>query len=265
VAYLPRRCGGLNPWTTWRLYRLQQRRRRLLPRYTAVAVASRHMHTEYIRHGVPNARLHLLPLFPPGVEASLEPPAPRPLTGRVLMVGRLTALKGGRQLALAVALTRRRLGRQLTLVVAGDGPERGPMEEAARRAGVPVRFCGWVDSGAREALMREADLLAVPSLWPEPFGLVGLEAGCLGLPAVAYEVGGIPDWLRPGESGELAPADPPTAEGLADALLRALGDPERLNRLGRGAWQVAREYTAEKHLARLEAILEAAAGKQGRS
>jgi glycosyltransferase involved in cell wall biosynthesis len=147
----------------------------------------------------------------------------------------------------------------LTLVVAGDGAERGAMEDAARRAAVPAQFAGWVDAGVRERLMREADVLAAPSLWPEPFGLVGIEAGCVGLPAVAYRVGGIPDWLRPGESGELAPADPPTAEGLADALARALADPQRLARLGCGAWRVAGEFTAEAHLVRLEAILKEAA------
>jgi glycosyltransferase involved in cell wall biosynthesis len=260
AAYFPHRCGGLNPLTAWRLYRLQQRRRRLLPRYAAVAVASRHMHREYSRHGVRDDRLQVLPLFPPGVAPSPEPPRLRPLSGRVLMVGRLTAVKGCRQLVEAAALARPRLGRGLTLVVAGDGPERGAMEESARRAGLPAEFTGWVDARTRGALMAGADVLAVPSVWPEPFGLVGLEAGCLGVPAVAYAVGGVPDWLRPGESGELAPADPPTAAGLADALLRALGHPDRLGRLGQGAWRVAGEFTAERHLSRLEGILAAAAG-----
>src|SRR5262249_29117697 len=62
AAFFPRRCGGLNPWTAWRLYRLQRHRLRLLPRYAAVAVASRRLRDEYARHGVERARLHLLPL-----------------------------------------------------------------------------------------------------------------------------------------------------------------------------------------------------------
>ena len=61
--------------------------------------------------------------------------------------------------------------------------------------------------------MASADLLVVPSLWPEPFGLVGLEGARSRLPAAAFAVGGIPDWLRSGVNGYLAPGDPPTPAG----------------------------------------------------
>jgi glycosyltransferase involved in cell wall biosynthesis len=103
--------------------------------------------------------------------------------------------------------------------------------------------------------MRAADLLAVPSVWPEPFGLVGIEAGCVGLPAVAYDVGGIGEWLVPGRSGELAPGDPPTVDGLAGAIVRALRDPVRYASLRRGAWEIARQFTMAAHMNRLEPVL----------
>ena len=108
-------------------------------------------------------------------------------------------------------------------------------------------------------MMREADVLAVPSVWPEPFGLVGIEAGCVGLPAAAFDVGGVRDWVRPGESGELAPGDPPTADGLVQAIVRALADPAHLNRLRVGAWEVVRGFGRERHVEGLQRILEAAA------
>jgi glycosyltransferase involved in cell wall biosynthesis len=258
LSYYPRRCGGLNPLTLLREYRLQRERLKLLPHYQAVCVASAHMRAEHRRHGVPEQRLHLLPLFPAGLEPDPTPPADRPLGRRVLMVGRLTDLKGGRLLIEAVARASTLLGRTLTLVVAGDGPERAYLESLARRLGAQTEFLGWVSPDKRTQLMREADLLAVPSVWPEPFGLVGIEAGCVGLPAVGFAVGGITDWLRPGESGELAPASPPTAAALAAALGQALADPVHLNRLRHGAWQVAQRYTRQGHVAALEAILEQA-------
>ena len=129
------------------------------------------------------------------------------------------------------------------------------MQEAAARAGLPATFAGWVGPARRAELMRQADLLAVPSVWPEPFGLVGVEAGCVGLPSAAFDVGGVRDWLQPGESGELAPGDPPTADGLADAIVRALADPARLNRLRVGAWEVARTFRPDRHVDELERIL----------
>jgi glycosyltransferase involved in cell wall biosynthesis len=177
----------------------------------------------------------------------------------VLLIGRLTDLKGGRLLVQAVRLAAATLRRPLTLVVAGDGPERAALEELARRQQVPAEFVGWVGAARRAELMRAADVLAVPSVWPEPFGLVGIEAGCVGLPAVAYAVGGIPDWLVPGRSGELAPGGPPTARGLAQALHRALADSAHLARLRAGAWEMARHYSQQRHVAALEAALEQAA------
>ena len=259
LHYYPRRCGGLDPRTLVRLYRLQSRRQALLPLYRAVAVASRHMAAEYRRLGVPDARLHLLPLFAPGAEPDPGPPmsGPRPpgLPSRVLMVGRLTDLKGGRMLVEAMRRAQTCLGRPLRLTVAGDGPERGAMEAAARRASLAAEFTGWVGPERRTELMREADLLAVPSVWPEPFGLVGIEAACVGLPAAAFHVGGVRDWLRPGASGELAPGDPPTADGLAAAVVRALADPARLDRLRAGAREVARGFGAGRHVDGLERIL----------
>jgi glycosyltransferase involved in cell wall biosynthesis len=249
-------CGATSPRTLLAMYRDQVARRDNLARYRAVMVASRAMEAEFLRHGVERGRLHLVPLFPATVTPDPEPPAPpRQREGRVLFAGRLTEIKGGALLVDALAIAARVLGRPLTLVVAGDGPERAPLEARARDCGVAAELLGWCDAPAMARELRRADLVAVPSLWPEPFGLIGIEAGGLGVPAVGFATGGIVDWLRPGLSGELAPADPPTAGGLADALLRALRDPDHHAALGRGAWEIARGYTLEAHLDRLEQIL----------
>ncbi len=259
LHYFPRRCGGLNPATMVRLYRTQKRRAALFPRYAAVIVASRYMVEEYRRHGVPEARLHRVPLFPTGRPHESSTLRGRTSGDRVLMVGRLYKEKGPCLLVEAVGRVNAMMGRPVTLVVAGEGPERPRMEGLANRLGVRAEFHGWVDAEQRTALMRGADLLAVPSVCPETFGLVGVEAGRLGLPAVAFAVGGVPDWLIPGKSGELAPGDPPTARGLAEALHRALADGEHLQKLSAGAWETARCFSREEHVSRAESILARAA------
>jgi glycosyltransferase involved in cell wall biosynthesis len=256
--YFPRRCGGRNPITALKLYRLGRRRQRLLPRYRAVLVASRHMAAEVVRNGAPPDRVAVTPLFPAATAPDPTGPGPRPRSGRVLFLGRITALKGWRVLTDALPRAAAEIGRPLTLVVAGDGPDEEAFAAAARQRGVPAEFLGWVGAGRREAELRAADVLAVPSVWPEPFGLVGIEAGCVGLPVVAFDVGGIPDWLTPGVSGELAPGERPNAGAFAAALVRALRDDAHLHRLGVGAWETACRFTPESHLARLLPVLEAA-------
>ena len=258
TAYLPRRCGGRNPLTMLRLYRRERRRQASLSQYRAVLVASHYMADEYFRHGVEETRIKYVPYFTPGKTDPL-PPAPKPPTNRILFVGRLTALKGWRELIAAIPLASSELGRTFTLVVAGDGPDRTAFETETRRQGIPTEFLGWVNAEQRESEMRAADVIAVPSVWPEPFGLVGIEAGCVGLPAVGFAVGGIPDWLIPGVSGESAPGERPNSKELAAAIVRALSDEVHHQKLRVGAWETAQRFTPEAHLERLIPILEVAA------
>jgi glycosyltransferase involved in cell wall biosynthesis len=259
--YHVRRCGGLSPLTMISEYRIQKQRRALLDRCAKIIVISGHMKREYERQGLAPDHVVLLPYAADAVYDAAAPMR-KPQTDRVLFVGRLTKLKGGRALIEATPIAARALGRPLRLVLAGEGAERPYLDELARGLGVPIEFTGWVDAAQRSVLMKNADVLAMPSLWPEPFGLVGVEAGFAGLPSVAYAIGGIPDWLEPGVSGELAPGDHPTVAGFADALVRALRDPEHLMRLRLGAWESAHRHTMEAHIAALEPVLVSAAATQ---
>lgn len=259
LHYFPRRCGGLDPATMWRLYQIQSQRKSRFSQYRAVLVASRAMYEEYQRHGVPQNRLHLVPL---PIEDGLACPAlPRKEIRdyRILFVGRLMDVKGVSHLLYALPLAAKALGRALNLTIAGDGPDRAKLEELARHLDLKVEFTGWIDSQERALRMRQAELLAVPSLWPEPFGMVGVEAGRYGVPAVGFAVGGIPDWLVPGETGELAPGDPPTREGLAAAITRAFAQPDHYQKLSSGAWEMAQRFSLGRHLADLENVLGPAA------
>jgi len=263
LLHYPRRCGGLHPGTMWRRYQRHMQLNSQLTRHRAVLVASHYMHQEFLRNGVSPQKLHLVPLPSTDSIPGDAAPARSAPQGRILFVGRLTDLKGARYLIRAIPKAAEKLHRPLTLTVAGDGPERPDLERLAGRLGAPVQFAGWIHTREKLDLMRQTDLLAVPSLWPEPFGLVGVEAGSLGLPAVAYAVGGIPDWLIPGESGELAPSDPPTVDGFAEAMVRSLADPSHHARLCLGAWKIAKRFTVENHIARLEPILSAATAGSG--
>ncbi|HUI78992.1 MAG TPA: glycosyltransferase family 4 protein [Bryobacteraceae bacterium] len=259
LMHYPRRCGGLNPVTAWGIYRMQLKRNSHLGSYETVLVASNHMREEFVRHGVSADRIQIAPLPLAHHESEILPPYGKAHGYRILLMGRLTSEKGGRHLIQAVKRASKELGQSVTLTVAGDGPERARLENEARDARIAAEFVGWIDAGRKAELLAETDLLAVPSLWPEPFGLVGIEAGAWGVPAVGYAVGGIPDWLIPGQTGELAPGDPPSVSGLADAIVRALKDPQHYAELQSGARQMARRFTLDRHLNILEPALASAA------
>ena len=97
-------------------------------------------------------------------------------------------------------------------------------------------------------------LVAVPSIWDEPFGLVGLEAMAHSLPVVAFDVGGISEWLTGGETGLLVPRRDTHAFARAlDALLR---DSERAREMGAAGARLLREHFSQAaHLNRLEDAL----------
>lgn len=257
ALYLPRHCGQWSMHALTTQYAWAREQRAVWGGYRRVMVASEHMRREFERSGVPGDRLAVNALF------AADPPAeaaPSPAEFRVLFLGRMTPLKGGDALIRAVHLARRQSGHAIRLTMAGDGPARPAWEALSAQLGVSAEFPGWVDDAQRDALCRAASLIAVPSLWPEPFGLTGLEAGAYGVPAVAFDVGGIATWLHDGENGWLVDAGT-GANGLARALDEAQSDQARLAERRVGARRMAERLSLARHVSALEALLQQVAGE----
>lgn len=274
VRYFPLRCGGLSPVTMVRRYRAESAHRGNLEAFAAVTVLSAHMGREAAAHGVDAARVTVLP---PPIEGPRDPELPpvrrerlaavmsERTSLRLLFLGRLEPAKGGHVLIDAAALLARRLGRPIDLAIVGDGRCRLDWTARAETAqaaapGLTVRFPGWVNGSERLYWFDWADLLAVPSLWPEPFGLSGAEAAAAGLPAVAFDVGGTREWLDADRSGRLAAAGRFDTSALADAVAWTLESPGRLAALAAGARARAATWSMARHAEALEAVLFEATG-----
>ncbi len=253
ALYLPRHCGQVGLAALARQYLWAREQRDLFVGYRAIVVASQHMKGEFVRNGVDVRRVHVNPLFSGHSGLNGGETATQPLS--IVFIGRMTKLKGGDLLVRAVADASSRLGAPIELTMVGDGPQRADWERLAERLNVRATFVGWKSGDERWPWVRRASLLAVPSVWPEPFGLVGLEAAALGVPAIAFDVGGIRDWLTPGENGYLLPGDPPRASVLADGLFNAFRHPDQLQAMRCKARAVAGRMSLERHLDRLEEVL----------
>jgi glycosyltransferase involved in cell wall biosynthesis len=189
-----------------------------------IMVSSEYMREMLVTNGVERERVRVVPSFTPDPGE----PAPLPPGPRLLFAGRLVTGKGTELLIAAMPLLP---GAELEVV--GDGGQRCAAEALARRLGVAdrVRFVGWRGVAEMEAHYAQARVVVVPSVWPEPFGLVGVEAMARGRPVVGIDRGGVRDWLVHGETGYRCSAD---ASSLAEAIRRLLDAPETAAKMGAG-------------------------------
>lgn len=166
---------------------------------------------------------------------------------RLLSVGRLVSRKGFADAIEALALLRER-GRDVSLAIVGDGPERGRLEDLAKTRGVAdhVTFTGKVPDDDLPALyaLCDAFVMAPRSVGAdvEGFGIVYLEANLMAKPVIASRAGGVPDAVIDGKTGLLvAPGDP---DAVAKAVAALMDDPALWERLGRdGRARVLEEFT----------------------
>ena len=135
----------------------------------------------------------------------------------------------------------------------GDGNHRRPCEQLSRKLGLTkrVHFMGYVGQDELKSYYREACLMVLSSVWPEPFGAVGLEGMGYGLPVVGFDAGGIREWLSDGVNGYLVPwMDRAQFAARVEELLR---DKTLARQMGeRGLEFVNGKYDFPSYIATLE-------------
>jgi len=150
----------------------------------------------------------------------------------------------------------------LQIVIAGDGPdlELQRLRDEIARSPRPDDFVILPPRKEIWDLLAAVDMVAVPSLWPDPLPRTVMEAMAVGKPVVAYDTGGVSEMVVEGQTGFMvAPGD---VEGLADRMVRLAGDPELRRLFETAAAERARaEFSLHGHVDRMEPILIEAAGR----
>ena len=180
--------------------------------------------------------------------------------GDEVLIGTIATLieqKGLRDL-MKVARRVTDLGHRARFVIVGEGQLRGELEALRSELGLEetVSLTGWITNAAAVALPA-FDVFFQPSLW-EAMSMVLLEAMAAGKPVVATRVGDATHVVDEGLDGLLV--DSGDIEGMAQALVRLIGDPALRAQMGqRGRQKVAGHYTiAHMTQAYEQAYLEAA-------
>jgi glycosyltransferase involved in cell wall biosynthesis len=167
--------------------------------------------------------------------------------------GRIT-----KQKSLGVALDALARVEDVTLLVAGDGPDLPDVRLRAAQLGLDgrVRFLGPLARDEVLELFRAADASLLTSSW-ENFPHTVVEALAVGTPVIATRVGGVPELVRDEENGLLVP--PGDVDAVASAVRRLIGEPGLRDRLAAEAARSVKDLRPETVYTRLEEILRQAA------
>jgi len=220
---------------------------RAFARGLTLGVDSQYMKETLITSGFPAERV----IVTPTVTEIVPPPDeyyPTHNPPRILYVGQLSDVKGLPLLIEALS----RLTKPATLQVAGEGYLLATLRRQVAALGLTERvtFLGHASRTMLADLLRESAVLAVPTRYPEPFGLVGPEAMAHARPVVAFGVGGIPEWLEHGVTGLLArPNDLDDFIQKLEWLLRHPIDARQMGLAGRRSWE--ERFHPRQHVATL--------------
>ncbi len=185
---------------------------------------------------------------------------------RIVTIGRAVAKKGFDDLLEALSRLPSTLHWRLTHI--GGGEMLKALQEKAKTLGFADRIV-WAGPKAQDdvvAVLSAADLFVLPSKQAgngDRDGLpnVVMEAASQGLPIVATDFAGIPEFVRPGVEGLLVPPGDPAA--LAAALAELAASPERRAALGEAAFaRLSTSFSAAAGLDRVAAMLRASAGHE---
>jgi glycosyltransferase involved in cell wall biosynthesis len=250
LALVVKNSGGGFP-LKWVSYSEKQREIALVRRFDRMVVVTEYMKDELLRNGFDTRRIEIHAPVPrmgdPGLRSSFSD------RNLILYAGQIIRGKGVDVLLEALAL----LDVKFECVILGDGNHRAHCEQLSRKLGLSdrVTFKGFIPQEELKGYYRECSLVALSSLWPEPIATIGLEVMRYALPVVAFDAGGIKDWLVDGQTGFLVPWM--DRRQYAGRLKQLLQDKPLARRLGEnGLKLVSERYDFDQYIRDLEGMFE---------
>jgi glycosyltransferase involved in cell wall biosynthesis len=256
-AFLARDRDGALP-IKWVSYTAKRRELDLNRKFHRLVVATRFMQDELLRNGFDPEKIEIHSPVPR--DGAITWQSSFSDQNYIVYAGQIVRGKGVDVLLQSLA----RVRTPFKCVIFGEGAHRAFCEDLRDNLGLSDRvvFKGYVPPEQISSAYLEASVAVVSSVWPEPFGAVGLEAMRFGLPVVAFDAGGIREWLANGQNGFLVPwMDRVAFAARVDELL---GNKTLARRMGDcGRQLVASKYGFSEYITGLETMFTQTARAQG--
>jgi glycosyltransferase involved in cell wall biosynthesis len=258
-AFLTRNREGAFP-LKFVSYRQKKKEVQLNQRFHRMFVVTTYMKEELLRNGFDPEKIEIQPPVPRMGDPSLR----SSFSDRNLIIyaGQIIRGKGVDVLLESLAL----LETPFECIILGDGSHRPYCEALSRKLGLNgrVQFKGFIPQAELKSYYQECSVVAISSVWPEPIATIGLEVMRYALPVVAFDAGGIKDWLKDGHNGFLVPwmdrqqfaarleqllLDKALARSMGERGLELVSEHYDFNRYIEGLEKTFSELAREKHSA----------------
>ena len=207
---------------------------------------------EMVEAGIPAGNIEIVHN---GISGMFKPkPSMKSREPHIVYLGRLKTYKQLDHLVKAVGLLKERI-KDVKLSIAGTGEAEDDLKGLVRHLGLgsTVKFCGFIDEDEKLRLLQSAWLFVTPSQ-KEGWGLTVIEANACGVPAIAYDVPGLRDSIRDGETGLLVSKK--TIENLAACMEKTILDEAERRRLSCNALKWSKNFSWDKSAKKFLSILE---------
>lgn len=219
-------------------------------KYEAIFIMSEYMLSEAKKVGFKDQNLILNPGFTNVVSKKNLIDKSNSEKKSILFIGRLSKTKGVHCfIELGLDLLKER--DDVSFEIVGDGHDREYFKSMIpKRNNDKFNFHGWKTKEEVQKILLNSYLMIFPSIYPEAFGIAGIEAMMAGKPVVGFDVGGVPTWLEDNVTGYLTPAK--NTELMHRKVKHLLENKEEYKRLSKNARKKAlEEFNAEKHMLKL--------------
>lgn len=233
--------------TPWNAIVKKHREISIHKKLSRVIVASKYMKKLLIQNGLPSEKIMILPYFTNMAPAkdSLSYPSNENI---ILYVGLIHLVKGVDYLIAAL----QHVKTDFKAIIIGQGSYLDEYKRFAKELGVEdkIRFMGWIPNDELGYYYQKASLLVVPSIWIEAFGIIGIEAMMHARPVVAFNTGGISDWLENGETGFLVERG--DVQSLAEKITLLLENKKLAQKMGEnGRYKALQQFQLDTHVSKL--------------